>query len=412
MICQKIMLKKASISIFIIILLLFSGLQRLYADPPPDIVAESALVMEYETGRVLWEKNSQKKMFPASTTKMLTAIVAIENISNFNQIIEISENAAGRNHSAFWFRRGDRISLLDLLKAALISSHNNATIALAEYVAGSEEEFVRMMNSKARQIGAENTYFQNTNGLDSNYLLHMSTAKDLAVIARYCLKDPLFRQIVNTPRDTITVNDEEVNLRNTNSLLPISYIKGIKTGYTANAGFCIVIHSDTEELDLVTVILNSTADYRETDALMITDYVNSNFAYYQIIEKDTKTDTISIGNSNMINIDLYPQSDYVELINVSEDLVEVKYDIEQDLSLPLEKNQELGSLSVYINDEFSAEFPLISRESVSMPQVDQYLSSHREEQDRKILFFLFGFYFFIFISIMIKNLFLRKKIYV
>ncbi len=137
-------------------------------------------MIDYETGEVLGSKNPSERLYPASTTKMLTAILAIEKIDDLNEIIKISNNAAGRNNSFFTFNRGDEISLLDLLKSALICSHNNATIALAEYIAGTESKFVDMMNQKAISIGAYNTSFQNTNGLDSNYPEHKSTAEDLA----------------------------------------------------------------------------------------------------------------------------------------------------------------------------------------------------------------------------------------
>ncbi|MGM0365461.1 MAG: D-alanyl-D-alanine carboxypeptidase family protein [Actinomycetota bacterium] len=401
------------ISIFILsVFLIFTIAPSLYAGDSPEITAESALVMEYESGKILWEKNSSRRVFPASTTKMLSAITAIENITDLDEMVEISGNAAGRNHSFFRFYEGDKVSVMDLLKAALICSHNNATVALAEHVSGSEEEFVKLMNEKAKELGAINTYFQNTNGLDTAYALHRSTAKDLAIIARYSMENPIFREIVNTFQDTIEINGEEIEIGNTNPLLQLNYIKGIKTGYTAKAGYCIVIYSDTENLDLITVILNSTSESRENDAIMLTDYVNRNYSYKLLVEKDTLSDTISVGELNRVDIELYPESDYIDLVNVREDIIEVEYQVHGDAMLPIEENQKLGSLSVYVNDSKAAELPLISRESVSMPQVEQHLSSHREEQDRKILFFLFGFYFFIFISIMIKNLFFRKKFYV
>ncbi|MBM3713104.1 MAG: D-alanyl-D-alanine carboxypeptidase, partial [Actinobacteria bacterium] len=221
-----------------------------------DITAESAVVMDYDTKRILWEKNSDEKFYPASTTKMLTAIVAIENIPNLNETVSISKSASGRNSSFFEFKTGDKITLLDLLKAALIISHNNATIALAEYVSGSEPEFVELMNKKASKLGAYNTFFQNTNGLDTDYPEHKTTAKDLAIIANYCLKNDLFKQIVSTKKDTITINDEKIEITNTNFLLNYGYIKGVKTGFTENAGGCLVAYSEKNELNLISVILD------------------------------------------------------------------------------------------------------------------------------------------------------------
>ncbi|GAJ00017.1 unnamed protein product, partial [marine sediment metagenome] len=259
-------LKAYPIVVYLLIfLLLFSVLfflnpDKVYGDSDDalyddeiDIVAESAVIVDYETGDILWGKSSSKLMYPASTTKMLSSIVAIENIDNFEEIIKISKNASGRNHSAFRFRTGDKISLLDLLKAALIISHNNASIALAEYVSGNVEDFVKLMNIKAKEIGAKKSFFQNTNGLDDNFPHHKSTAIDLAKIASYCMKNKLFSEIVNTGEDTIKINDKEIEITNTNKLLNYDYIKGIKTGYTINAGFCRAVYSEKENLKLITV---------------------------------------------------------------------------------------------------------------------------------------------------------------
>ncbi|MBC7333561.1 MAG: D-alanyl-D-alanine carboxypeptidase, partial [Actinobacteria bacterium] len=224
------------------------------------IVAESALVMDYKTGDILWEKNSTKKMFPASLTKIMTSIVAIENAKDLNELVRISKNASGKNHSSFGFRVGDRISVLDLIKAALICSHNNATIALAEHISGSEEEFVKLMNLKAKEIGATHTLFQNTNGLDFESFYHKTTAQDLALITSYCLRNEIFRRIVSTSKDYISINGKEIEINNTNDLLSYEYIKGVKTGYTENAGFCLILYSEKNDIELIVVILNSSQE--------------------------------------------------------------------------------------------------------------------------------------------------------
>ncbi len=415
MIGYRVLLKKFITSLFLVFVVLFLSFLfygQLYGEPGPEITAESALVMEAETGKILWEKNSYRRMYPASTTKMLTAIIAIETVGDLSQVAEISENADGRNHSAFTFKRGDKVSVLDLLKAALICSHNNATIALAEHISGSEEEFVKVMNKKAKEIGANNTYFQNTNGLDSVYPLHMSTAKDLAVIAKYCLNNPLFSQIVDTDQDTITVSGRQIEIINIYDLLQFDYIKGIKTGFTARAGFCIVTYSDSDRLDLITVILNSTRESREEDAISLIEYVNQNYNFEQIVDHKLKIDTVSAGGLSQANIDVYPSQDYHEFINTAEDKVDFQYSIEEQIELPVQKNQDLGRLSVYINDQMVREVSLVSNESVENPVVEQNLNPANQQRDKKIMIFALGFYFFIFIFIIIKNLFFKTKFYV
>lgn len=378
-----------------------------------DLSAESAIVMDYNTGDIIWEKNSIKEVFPASTTKMVTTIIAIENINDYNKIVKISKNASGRNHSAFRFRTGDRISLMDLLKASLICSHNNATIALAEYVSGSVEDFVKLMNLKAREIGAVNSNFQNTNGLDQDYPQHKTTAYDLALIAKYCLKNDLFRQIVKTKKDYIEINDKEVEINTTNELLQsYDYIKGVKTGYTDNAGYCIVLYSDKNDLELITVILNcSSLDNRKDDSLKLLNWVYSNFDYMKIVDSNKIIKTINIGSSAKVDIDLYPDSDFTKLVNISSDKIDLKYNIGEGIDLPIFKNQKLGDLDIYINGEKQTGVNLISKDSIEKPYIYQKLENQKEIQSRKILIFLIVFYFFVFIFIIVRNLFIGRRGY-
>ena len=358
-------------------------------DDEIDIVAESAVIVNYETGDILWEKNSSKLMYPASTTKMLSSIVAIENIDNFEEITEISKNASGRNHSAIIFRTGDKISLIDLLKAALISSHNNAPVALAEYVSGNVEYFVKLMNIKAKEIGAENSFFHNTNGLDDKFPDHKSTAIDLAKIASYCMKNELFREIVSMREATIKINDKEIEITNTNKLLDYDYIKGIKTGLTNNAGFCVVLYSEKENLKLITVILNdSSQDNRDKDALKLLDWAYDNLKYVKIIDSEQVAVTVDIGEQTMLNVDLYADKDYIKLININSDAVDKKNKVNNNITLPINKNKILGSMDVFINDEKLTEINLISREIIGSCYIYQELSDAEEIQSRIVLIFL------------------------
>jgi len=376
------------------------------------ITAESALVIDFETGNILYEKNSNKKIFPASTTKMLTAIVAIENISDYSEVVKISKNASGRNHSAFKFNEGDKISLMDLLKASLICSHNNATVALAEYVCGNVEDFVKMMNLKAKEIGAVSSNFENTNGLDSEYPNHKTTACDLALIAKYCLSNDLFRQIVNTQKDYIHINGKEIEIKSTNDLLSYDYIGGVKTGYTENAGFCIVLYSDKNDLELITVVFGcSSVEDRKNDSMRLLNWAYDNFDYVNIVDSSKVYKTINIGDQTKVYVDLYPDSDFTKLININSDEISLKHDIDDDIKLPVLKNQVLGALDVYINDNKQADIRLISKDAIEKPYVYQKIDNNKELQSRKMLFFLLVFYFFVFTFIIVKNLFVNRNQY-
>jgi D-alanyl-D-alanine carboxypeptidase (penicillin-binding protein 5/6) len=385
--------------------------QKAFYNDKIDISAESAVILNYDTGDILWEKNSSSPMYPASTTKILSSIIAIENINDFDQVVEILKNASGRNHSAFRFRTGDRISLMDLCKASLICSHNNATIALAEYVSGSVEDFVELMNKKAEEIGAENSFFKNTNGLDDEFPDHRSTAIDMAIIASYCMENEIFKEIVNTREDTILKNDQEIEITNTNNLLDYDFIKGVKTGYTNNAGYCIVLYSEKNDLRLITVILNSISlEERDKDALKLLNWTYGNLKYVKIIDSHQAAATTTIKDKAELNLDLYPESDYVELININDDQIEIKQNSYSDINLPVEKEDILGTIDIFINGQKIKELNMISRESIEDAYVYQELSSDRELRMRFIIVIILVFYFLAIVFIIIRNLFIKKMI--
>lgn len=372
-----------------------------------DITAEAAIIMDYDSGKILWEKNSSEKLYPASTTKIMTGILAIENITNLNEIVKISRNASGTNSSFFPFKRGDRISIMDLLKAALINSNNNAAIAIAEYVSGSEKDFVKLMNEKAREIGALDTFFQNTNGLDTKYPEHKTTARDLAIIAKYCMKNELFRKIISIKNDYIIINDEKVDIFNTNILLFFDYIKGIKTGFTENAGYCLVLYSERQDLKLITVVLKSEENKRASDILKLIDWANENYSNTNIVNSSKIYKTIKIRSGpSEVSLDLYPKTDFTQLVNIN-DKIEITETLGTDLVLPVVKGQEIGKISVYINNENVKDIKLISKNSIDKPIITQSIVVEKNQNPKKVLIFLLPFYFLIFIFIMIKNLFIK-----
>ncbi|MCL5071191.1 MAG: D-alanyl-D-alanine carboxypeptidase [Actinobacteria bacterium] len=382
--------------------------KHLYAsDEFIDITAEAAIIMDYDSGKILWEKNSNEKLFPASITKIMTGIVAIENITDLNEIVEISRNASGKNSSFFPFKRGDRISIMDLLKAALINSNNNATIAIAEYISGNEKDFVKLMNEKAKEIGALDTFFQNTNGLDTKYPEHKTTARDLAIIAKYSMNNELFRKIISIKNDYITINDKKVDIFNTNILLFFDYIKGIKTGFTENAGYCLVLYSERQGLKLITVVLKSEENKRAADILKLINWANDNYSNTNIVNSGKIYKTIKIRNgTSEVSLDLYPQKDFTQLVNIN-DKIEINETLSTDLVLPVTKGQEIGEISVYINDENAKDIKLISKNSIDKPVITQSIVTEKNQNPKKVLIFLLPFYFLIFIFIIIKNLFIR-----
>ncbi|MDD5622031.1 MAG: D-alanyl-D-alanine carboxypeptidase [Actinomycetota bacterium] len=417
-------LKTYLISVYILIFLIifsfffFAVPAKIYCDPDTaiyndriNISAKAAVVVNYDTGDILWEKNSSALLYPASITKILSSIVAIEKIDNMEEITKISRNASGRNHSAFKFKTGDSMTLLDLLKASLICSHNNAIIALAEYVSGNVEDFVELMNMKAEEIGAENTYFQNVNGLDDNFPYHKTTAADIAKIASYCMKNELFSKIVDTREDVIRKNKEEIKITNTNTLLSHDYIKGIKTGYTINAGFCLVIYSEKENLRLITVTMDSASlEERDKDTLKLLDWAYNNLEYVKIVDSKQPVLTVNTGGQTIADMDLYPDRDFITLININSDVVNVENKVKTDIALPVSENEVMGTMEVIVDDKKIEEIDLIVRESISNAFIYEELSTKKEVETIYILIFLLVFYFLTFTIIIVRNLLLKRNI--
>ena len=384
-----------------------SGL-ALYEDEI-DIEAQNAILMDYRTGNILWEKQSKATIFPASITKIMTGILAIENIDDLDQIVLIPDSATGVNHSVFRFSKDDSITLLDLIKASLISSHNNATIALGEYISGSEEEFVELMNNKAIELGAFSTNFENTNGLDSEYPDHKTTAYDIALMAKYAMENELFREIVGTESDTIILNDESILLKSTNKLLRYDFIKGIKTGYTENAGFCLASFSDLDDRELIAIVLNSSFQERENDIIKLIEWAHENIKYSTIIDSNITIETVTLGSDTRVGIDLYPEEDISKMVHVSSNHIDIEQTINNELLLlPFNKNQSIGSIEVYVNDKSIGKTGIISKVAVDEPYIKQNISNALEKKKLIVLICIFAFYFLIIIFIILRSLLLKK----
>ncbi|KUK81254.1 MAG: D-alanyl-D-alanine carboxypeptidase, partial [Pelotomaculum thermopropionicum] len=230
----------------------------------PAVTARAAILMDAETGRVLYAKNAEQKRPPASTTKIMTALLALEG-GNLQQEVTVSPRAAMVGEASLDLLTGEKLSLEDLIYGAMLRSGNDACVAIAEHIAGTEANFVLMMNQKARLIGAINTNFKNTNGLPAKN--HYTTTRDLALITRYALKNTNFKKIVST-RDRVIGTQNMHYLNNTNRLLwNYSWVDGVKTGTTNEAGNCLVASATREGRQLISVVFYS--DNRWQDSIKL-----------------------------------------------------------------------------------------------------------------------------------------------
>lgn len=213
----------------------------------------SCIVLDRASNKVLVGKNEKKQVKMASTTKIMTATIVLENY-DLSKTVEISKKAAGTGGSRLGLKKGDKISVLDLLYGLMLCSGNDAAVALAETVAGGIEEFSIMMNNKAKELKLRNTHFETPHGLDSDN--HYTTAYDLALLTNYALKNKTFLNIVGTKNYTITINGYPKSITNTNELLgSLNGVYGVKTGFTNGANRCIVTACKRDNLDVICVVL-------------------------------------------------------------------------------------------------------------------------------------------------------------
>ncbi|MBE5948170.1 MAG: D-alanyl-D-alanine carboxypeptidase [Lachnospiraceae bacterium] len=311
--------------------------------------------MDAVTGRVLYEKNGYEQMPMASTTKIMTCIVALE-YGNLNETVTVSSYAASMPKVKLGIRNGEQFILRDLLYSLMLESHNDVAVAIAEHVAGSVEEFAALMNQKARDIGAYNTNFVTPNGLDATG--HYTTAADLALIGAYAIRNSKFVEITNTATYTFSNNagTRTFNVSNKNSFLnQMEGAFGVKTGYTGKAGYCFVGALKKDGKILVSTVLasgwppNKTNKWSDTKKLM--NYGLSNYSYEVIFSPQLEYKNIYVKNGKKTNVTTYIADEINILLNKERDVVEVKYSCPEELNAPIIANQTVGFAEIYLNGE-------------------------------------------------------------
>ena len=313
--------------------------------------ASSAIMVETTTGKILYEKEKNTKRSPASMTKIMTLLLSMEALENGNikldDKVSISSHAASMGGTQIYVEENTKVSVINLLKGIGIASANDAAVAIAEYIGGTEEHFVKMMNDKAKELGCINTTFKNPHGLDEDG--HLTTAYDLSLIARELLKYPLALKITSTYEDYIDVAGENHWLVNTNKLLRFySGIDGLKTGYTDKALYCLAATMEKNNMRLLTIVMGEkTKDNRSTDTITMMEYGFSNYGSEKIIDKNKFEEKMIIENSMNREVNYYLKND-VNIIT-SKNNKNIKYDIEKELyklKAPIKKNSVIGKLKL------------------------------------------------------------------
>lgn len=337
----------------------FLCMQRIYAADRPIISAQKAAVIDVETGQVLYDKHINVKSFPASLTKVLTTIVALEE-GELDDVVTVSKRAAYQEGSSIYLEVGEKLKLEDLLYGIMLASGNDASMAVAEHISGSIEGFADLMNEKARQMGAVNSNFVNPSGLPDPD--HYSTAYDLAMIMRYALKNEVFREITATKHKTIpwSSNDWGRGLRNHNKLL-WSYkdITGGKTGYTKAAGRCLLASSLKEEREVVAVVLDDPDDWFDIRSLL--DYGHNEYEFKEVVRRGDSVYNLDWEESLEGDLDLLTEKSIRLLVprNGKIKMTKSIY-LKEELELPIEKGENVGSLSITSNGRTLARIDLIA----------------------------------------------------
>lgn len=328
----------------------------------PNINARIAVAYDRKSGKVIYGKNENKRTAMASTTKIMTAIVLIEN-ADLDQTITVSAKAAGTGGSRLGLKHNDKITMKDLLYGLMLKSGNDAAVAIAENVGGSIEKFADLMNEEAKKIGLDNTHYVTPHGLDNPE--HYTTAYELAKLADYALKNEIFAKVVNTKNYTVTINGYPKNITNTNELLGyLDGVNGVKTGFTNNAGRCLVTSVNRNEFEIITVVLQAdTKKMRTTDSISLIEYVYKNYELINIKEiVDKQFQEWCLINKNRIvinkcknnNIELYKtqlSNNIIPIKKTDKDNINIEINNLYYFEAPVEKDRIIGTLKVMLNDE-------------------------------------------------------------
>ncbi len=343
--------------------------------------AKSNILIDYNTGSIITENNSDEELPMASMTKMMTLLIIMERIDSskikLTDMVPISENAASMGGSQIYLEAGTRMSLDTLLRAICIASANDATVAVAEYIAGSTGEFVKLMNEKAVSLGLKHTNFKNVHGLDDEG--HYSSAHDMAFIARELLRHELILEYSSIYEDYIKHPDgTNTWIVNTNKL--INYyegLDGLKTGFTKNSGYCITATAKRGNMRLISVVMGEENNsIRNQDTMELLNYGFANYKMETIIPSKNNIGSISIGFGKKDKVDLKLMTDVEDLVNINEENDYTYEIIKEEIKAPVYVGDIVGKLIVYANDSKINEYDLTVKESVLKANIfDLYIKN-------------------------------------
>ncbi len=348
--------------------------------------SRSCIVLDRNTKQTLYSKNEKNRVKMASTTKIMTALVVLEN-SSLDKTVEASKKAAGTGGSRLGLKTNDKITIRDLLYGLLLCSGNDAAVCLAESIAGSVPEFCNIMNQKAQDLGLTNTHFESPHGLDSDQ--HYTTAYELALLADYAMQNPTFKNIVGTKTQTINLNGYPKTLTNTNELLGnLDGIYGIKTGFTNGANRCLVTACKRGNMDIICVVLGAdTKKFRTQDSIKLIEFTFKNYEYFNLQDfaeqyvtnwknENPNYFTIEKGNSNQLDFKIDSKLQDYKTIAIKKSLkdnIEASITLSTYFNAPVETDQVIGELKIFSNETELMHLNVLSNSTINKKNTIDYL---------------------------------------
>ena len=337
--------------------------------------AKSAILMEASTGEVIFEKNSHEKLHPASMTKMMSMLLILENIEkgviNWDDIVTVSSNASSMGGSQILLETNEQMSVSDLFKGIAVASGNDAVVAMAEKIAGTEEEFVNMMNKRAVELGLTDTNFKNCHGLDDAN--HYSSASDMARIAMELVKHEKLFEYTSIYEDYLREGtDRKFWLVNTNKLVRFySGADGLKTGYTGEAGFCLTATAKRNGMRIIAVVMGEPdSKTRTSDVSSMLDYAFAQYETETFLSTESILDTININKGKKEYVNIVPKENVTILNKKTDNKKNATYNLEMyDMKLPLKKGDTVGKLSVYVDDNLYRDIDVTVSEDIDKADI-------------------------------------------
>ena len=337
--------------------------------------AKSAIMREASTGAILFEKNAHEKLAPASMTKMMSMLLIVESVEkgliSWDDMVTVSENASGMGGSQILLETNEKMSVDDLFKGIAVASGNDAVVAMAEKIAGTEDEFVKMMNNRAKELGLNDTEFKNPHGLDEAN--HYSSAYDMAMIAKELVKHPKVLEYTSIYEDYLREDtDRKIWLVNTNKLVRFyDGVDGLKTGYTETAGYCITTTAEKDGMRIITVVMgepDSKTRNAETSAML--DYAFAQYEVETLLSENSILGKREIEMGKQKYMEITPASDVTILNKKTGTKKNATYEVEIDnLKAPLQKGDIIGNLTIKEDDKVTRNIPITVKEDIKKANI-------------------------------------------